>query len=112
MTLEPLDHDDLSTLIERALTAEHGLNGAVTLTEEARGALLRLGGGYARKILTSLEAAAAAALLKESAEIDAATLAQAVNRAAIRYDRACDQHYDITSAFIKSMRGRDRKSVV
>ncbi|HJB09936.1 MAG TPA: replication-associated recombination protein A [Candidatus Brachybacterium merdavium] len=107
MTLEPLDHDDLSTLIERALTAEHGLNGAVTLTEEAREALLRLGGGDARKILTSLEAAAAAALMKESAEIDAATLAQAVNRAAIRYDRAGDQHYDITSAFIKSMRGSD-----
>src|SRR5690625_6031578 len=42
MTLEPLDHDDLSTLIERALTAELGLNGAVTLTEEAREALLRL----------------------------------------------------------------------
>src|SRR5699024_1488296 len=89
------------------LTAEHGLNGAVTLTEEAREALLRLGGGDARKILTSLEAAAAAALMKESAEIDAATLAQAVNRAAIRYDRAGDQHYDITSAFIKSMRGSD-----
>src|SRR5699024_4946098 len=65
MTLEPLDHDGLSTLIERALTAEHGLNGAVTLTEEAREALLRLGGGDARKILTSLEAAAAAALMKE-----------------------------------------------
>src|SRR5690625_4548122 len=45
--------------------------------------------------------------MKESAEIDAAPLAQAVNRAAIRYDRAGDQHYDVTSAFIKSMRGSD-----
>ena len=105
MTLEPLDREDLAALIERALTAEHGLDRAVTLTDEAREALLRLGGGDARKILTSLEAGAA--LMKESAEIDAATLAQAVNRAAIRYDRAGDQHYDITSAFIKSMRGSD-----
>src|SRR5690625_6332079 len=45
--------------------------------------------------------------MKESAEIDAAPLAQAVNRAAIRYDRAGDQHYDVASAFIKSMRGSD-----
>src|SRR5690625_3816418 len=107
MTLEPLDREDLAALIERALTAEHGLDRAVTLTDEAREALLRLGGGDARKILTSLEAAAAAALMKDSAEIDAATLAQAVNRAAIRYDRAGDQHYDITSAFIKTRRGSD-----
>ena len=45
--------------------------------------------------------------MKDSPEIDAATLSQAVNRAAVRYDRAGDQHYDVTSAFIKSMRGSD-----
>ena len=107
LTLEPLAREDLDTLVDRALTDERGLGGAVTLTRDAREALLRLGGGDARKILTSLEAAAAAALMKESKEIDAATLSQAVNRAALRYDRGGDQHYDVTSAFIKSMRGSD-----
>lgn len=107
LTLDPLERSDLDSLVDRALADERGLDGAVTLTDEAREALLRLGGGDARKILTSLEAAAAAALMTERAEIDAATLAQAVNRAALSYDRAGDQHYDVTSAFIKSMRGSD-----
>ena len=107
LTLEPLAREDLDALVDRALTSPRGLDGAVTLADDAREALLRLGGGDARKILTSLEAAAAAALMKDSREVDAATLAQAVNRAALRYDRAGDQHYDVTSAFIKSMRGSD-----
>ena len=107
LTLEPLERADLDALVDRALTDPRGLDESVTLTDDAREALLRLGGGYARKILTSLEAAAAAALLKDEPEIDAATLAQAVNRAALRYDRGGDQHYDVTSAFIKSMRGSD-----
>ncbi|WP_114856606.1 replication-associated recombination protein A [Brachybacterium sp. YJGR34] len=107
VTLESLDREDLDHLVDRALEDERGLGGAVTLEDEAREALLRLGGGDARKILTSLEAAAAAALLSEGRTIDAATLSQAVNRAAVRYDRAGDQHYDVTSAFIKSMRGSD-----
>lgn len=107
LTLEPLSREDLHTLVERALTDERGLGGAVTLSDEAREDLLRLGGGDARRILTSLEAAAGAALMEGRTEVDSATLAQAVNRAAIRYDRAGDQHYDIASAFIKSMRGSD-----
>ncbi|MDN5820922.1 MAG: replication-associated recombination protein A [Brachybacterium sp.] len=107
VTLDPLEREDLDALVDRALSDERGLQDSVALTDDAREALLRLGGGDARKILTSLEAAAAAALMKDSAQIDAATLAQAVNRAAVRYDRAGDQHYDVTSAFIKSMRGSD-----
>src|SRR5699024_676326 len=109
LTLDSLEREDLDSLVDRALADERGLDGAVTLTDDAREALLRLGGGdaNARKTLTAREAAAAAALMKDSAEIDAATLAQAVNRAAVRYDRAGGQHYDVTSAFIKSMRGSD-----
>ncbi|MCG7309103.1 replication-associated recombination protein A [Brachybacterium halotolerans subsp. kimchii] len=107
LTLESLATEDLEELVERALTDERGLGGEITLTDEARSALLRLGGGDARKILTSLEAAAGAALMKGAHEVDADTLAQAVDRAALRYDRDGDQHYDVTSAFIKSMRGSD-----
>jgi putative ATPase len=107
LTLESLATEDLEELVERALTDERGLAGEITLTDDARSALLRLGGGDARKILTSLEAAAGAALMKGAHEVDADTLAQAVDRAALRYDRDGDQHYDVTSAFIKSMRGSD-----
>ncbi|MCL6424088.1 replication-associated recombination protein A [Brachybacterium sp. JHP9] len=107
LTLESLSEEDLNVLVDRALAEERGLGGAVELTDEARSALLRLGGGDARKILTSLEAAAGAALMTRSRTVDAAILAQAVDRAALRYDRAGDQHYDVTSAFIKSMRGSD-----
>lgn len=107
LTLEPLGPEDLSALVDRALADERGLAGAVTLADEAREALLRLGGGDARRILTSLEAAAAAVIMEEGSEIDAEALARAVDVAAIRYDRAGDQHYDVTSAFIKSMRGSD-----
>ncbi|WP_152352917.1 replication-associated recombination protein A [Brachybacterium subflavum] len=107
LTLESLATEDLEELVERALTDERGLGGEITLTDDARSSLLRLGGGDARKILTSLEAAAGAALMKGAHEVDADTLAQAVDRAALRYDRDGDQHYDVTSAFIKSMRGSD-----
>lgn len=107
LDLESLAPEDLSELIDRALADERGLGGAVELADDAREALLRLGGGDARKILTSLEAAAAAVLMDGGTLVDAEALAHAVNVAAIRYDRAGDQHYDVTSAFIKSMRGSD-----
>jgi putative ATPase len=74
----------------------------VTLEPAARDHLTRLAGGDGRRALTYLEAAA----LGTSA-IDTATLERAVDRAAVRYDRDGDQHYDVISAFIKSIRGSD-----
>ncbi len=79
----------------------------VTLTEEAEDHLVRLAGGDVRKALTALEAAAASASARGVGEIDLATAEQAVDVAAVRYDRDGDAHYDVTSAFIKSMRGSD-----
>jgi putative ATPase len=107
LTLEPLDEQDLRVLIERALTDERGLGGSVTLTDEAMDHLLRIAGGDARRALTALEAAAGAALAAGEREVSATTLEQAVDRAAVRYDRAGDQHYDVASALIKSIRGSD-----
>ena len=69
--------------------------------------LLALVGGDARRALTALEAAAGAARSLGRDTIDLETLEQAVDRAAVRYDRDGDQHYDVISAFIKSMRGSD-----
>jgi putative ATPase len=66
-----------------------------------------MAGGDARRALTALEAAAGTATAKNETTIDLATLEEAVDRAAVRYDRQGDQHYDVISAFIKSMRGSD-----
>ena len=102
LTLKPLDDDDIEAVINRALASERGLGGKVTLTGEAKTQLIQMAGGDARRALTYLEAAS---LGTES--IDLATLTKAVDRAAVRYDRAGDQHYDVISAFIKSIRGSD-----
>jgi putative ATPase len=112
LTLESLTDDDISTLLDRALADERGLNGEFELAEDSRAHLLRMAGGDARRALTYLEAAAGGARAKQvdatgPALIDLKTLETAVDRAAVRYDRAGDQHYDVTSAMIKSIRGSD-----
>jgi putative ATPase len=107
LTLQPLSDDDVREVIRRALAEPEprGLGGAITIDDEAAEHLVRLAGGDARRTLTYLEAAA----LGQSAggTIDVGTLERAVDRAAVRYDRDGDQHYDVISAFIKSMRGSD-----
>jgi putative ATPase len=107
LTLEPLTDDDLRGLLHRALTDERGLRGAVTLPEDSEAHLLRIAGGDARRALTALEAGAGAALAKGEEEVALATLEESVDRAAVRYDRDGDQHYDVASALIKSIRGSD-----
>ncbi len=111
LTLKPLGDDDLGLLVDRAVSDPRGLDGAVVLEPEARAALVRLASGDARRALTALEAAASVAADDASdgqtPTITAAHIAQAVDRALLRYDRQGDEHYDVTSAFIKSIRGSD-----
>ena len=115
VTLEPLSDEDVADLVTAALTDDRGFASAHTLAPDALGHLVRISGGDARRALTSLEAAAGVALDalppgSESTEPVPITLShveQAVEHAAVRYDRAGDQHYDVASALIKSMRGSD-----
>lgn len=123
LTLRPLGDDDLGALVDRAVTDPRGLADAVVLGDEARAALVRLASGDARRALTALEAAASVAAddaSRETSDDDADTdagdprpvitgdhIAQAVDRALLRYDRQGDEHYDVISAFIKSIRGSD-----
>src|SRR5579859_6129184 len=102
LTLQPLGDDDIRALVKRALADERGLGGKVTVDDDTLEHLVRLAGGDGRRSLTYLEAAALG-----TSHIDTATLERAVDRAAVRYDRDGDQHYDVISAFIKSMRGSD-----
>ncbi|MCX4833787.1 MULTISPECIES: replication-associated recombination protein A [unclassified Streptomyces] len=107
LTLESLTDDDLRGLLARALTEERGLGGAVTLAEDAEEHILRVAGGDARRALTALEAAAGAAIAKGEETITLESVEESVNRAAVTYDRDGDQHYDVASALIKSIRGSD-----
>ncbi|MDF1479793.1 replication-associated recombination protein A [Leifsonia sp. H3M29-4] len=106
LTLEPLSDDDLGVLIDRALEDPRGLAGKVVLEPEARATIIRLSSGDARRALTALEAAAGSASAADS-PITAEIVATAVDRALLRYDRQGDEHYDVISAFIKSVRGSD-----
>jgi len=107
LTLAPLTDDDVRDLLRRAVVDRRGLDGSVELSEEAEEHLLRIAGGDARRALTSLEAAAGAALDAGSHVVDLTAVERAVDKAAPRYDRDGDQHYDVISAFIKSLRGSD-----
>lgn len=105
VTLAPLTSEAISQLLTRALEDERGLDHRFKLNDDAREGIIRLAGSDARKSLTLLEAAAGAALDTSCEEITAAHVESAANHALVRWDR--DQHYDIASAFIKSMRGSD-----
>ncbi|MGH4022880.1 MAG: replication-associated recombination protein A [Pseudonocardiaceae bacterium] len=107
LQLHPLGDEDVRVLVRRALDDARGLAGAVRLQPEAEEHLVRLAGGDARRALTALETAADAVTSSGGATVDLADVEAAVDRAAVRYDRAGDQHYDVTSAFIKSIRGSD-----
>ncbi len=107
LRLEPLTDGDVRAVLAQALSDERGLGGRFTLEPEALDHLVRLAAGDARRSLTYLEAAAGAATSRGLDVVDLATTETAVDQAAVRYDRQGDQHYDVTSAFIKSVRGSD-----
>jgi putative ATPase len=116
LTLQPLTDDEIGELVDRAVTDARGLSGAVSVADDARSALIRLASGDARRALTGLEAAAAVAMSRADGEAPAVVsdedVAQAVDRALLRYDRQGDEHYDVISAFIKSIRGSDPDAAV
>lgn len=112
--LESLSVEDLHTLIERAISSENGLNNQLKIDEDAIDSIIRLSGGDARKTLTILEAAAGAvtgdiALQhgKNKPVITADIVSNVMDTTTVRYDKDGDDHYDVISAFIKSMRGSD-----
>jgi putative ATPase len=113
--LEPLSDEEVADVLRAAVTDPRGLDAAYRLEDDAAAHLVRIAGGDARRALTSLEAAAGVAADEVAPGADpdgplTITLAhteQAVAHASVRYDRTGDQHYDVASALIKSMRGSD-----
>src|SRR5699024_1781991 len=134
LTLRPLDDAAVGRLLDRAIESERGLAGQFVLADEARDFIVRIAGADARRSLTVLEAAAgiaaaqaatetgdedvsadgeAASAGEDEADVDQTILitaeacAEASSETVLRYDRNGDQHYDVVSAFIKSIRGSD-----
>jgi putative ATPase len=115
--LESLSREDLESLLHRALREDAELSKLdITLADDARRALMALSGGDARKMLNALELATQLTpppLREEGAggwsglQITTETIEAAFGRNASRYDKAGEEHYNIISAFIKSMRGSD-----
>jgi putative ATPase len=102
LQLQPLTTEDIRTVVRRAVTDPRGLNGSVGITDDAVELIAALSAGDARRALTALEVAA-----ETGGEVTTAIVEQSLDRAAVRYDRDGDQHYDVVSAFIKSIRGSD-----
>jgi putative ATPase len=107
LTLNPLTDEDIAGLVRDAVIDPRGLDGAFEVADDALDQLVRLAGGDGRRALTYLEAASETARGRDVKAIDLATVEVAADRAAVRYDRDGDQHYDVISAFIKSIRGSD-----
>lgn len=101
LQLQPLTPDAVAAVLRRAITDERGLAGRVPVSDEAVDLLVQLSAGDARRALTALEVAA------ETGEVTVEVIEQSLDKAAVRYDRDGDQHYDVVSAFIKSVRGSD-----
>ncbi len=124
LTLESLSDQDIRSLIDRAVSDPRGLGGAVSLSDELAEQILRLSLGDARRALTILESAAISALArsgskpskqaktKKAVALGLTDIESAADRALIRYDKDGDQHYDIISAFIKSVRGSDADAAI
>src|ERR1700730_3948783 len=107
--LKPLSEDEVCAIVDRALADPlRGLGGRAALDADARSSIVGLSDGDARVALNALELAAEIAVARGvPARVEVRDVEEAMQRRALRYDRAGDEHYDVISAFIKSIRGSD-----
>jgi putative ATPase len=112
VTLRALTEEEVATVIDRAISSPSGLAGTIALAPDAREALARYAYGDARRALNAIEVGAAAVRLAGRATIERADAEEALQQRTILYDKAGEQHYDVVSAFIKSMRGSDPDAAV
>ncbi len=113
--LHSLSDDEVAELVGRAVADERGLAGLYVLEDAARDAIVTLAGGDGRGALTTLELAAdmvAPGTLEAPVAVTEAMVRAATPHRALPYDKNKDMHYDIISAFIKSMRGSDPDAAV
>jgi putative ATPase len=114
LVLEPLGPEDVGAVADRALSdAERGLGRArLVLPADARSFLVEHAQGDARVALNTLELAARLATARRTRTLDLPLLEEAAQQRALRYDKAGEEHYNVISAFIKSLRGGDPDAAV
>jgi putative ATPase len=112
VTLRALTEEEIAGLLDRAVAAPHGLGGDLALAPDARAIFARYAFGDARRALNALEVAAAAVRLAGRREILPADAEEALQHKALLYDKAGEEHYNVVSAFIKSLRGSDPDAAV
>lgn len=112
VALEQLSTYDVATAIDRAISHPEGFNSTITIDTEAKDILARKSGGDVRVALTHLEAASKLMRARHDDTITAHDVTTTTNSMATRYDADGDNHYDIISAFIKSMRDSDTNGTI
>lgn len=109
---EPLTETEIADLLRTAIEDPMRGIGDVAVADDAVGALAERVGGDARLALNALETAATIAAGRGDAMVGVPEVEEALQRRIVRYDRAGDRHYDVISAFIKSLRGSDPDAAV
>jgi putative ATPase len=112
ITLRALTEEEIATLLDRAVPSPQGLGGDLTLEGSAREIFARYAYGDARRALNALEVAAAAVRLAGRKAILPADAEEAIQHKALLYDKSGEEHYNVVSAFIKSLRGSDPDAAV
>jgi putative ATPase len=105
--LAALGEKEIVAILSRALASESGYEGALSAEPQALGAVARIADGDARRALTTLEVTAEEVLRKGRDLITLADVEEAAGHKTLLYDKAGEEHYNVVSAFIKSMRGSD-----
>jgi len=108
VTLRGLEDAELEVLMRRAIASPQGLDGKVTVEDEALAFIAQAAGGDARRALTALEVAAQ----HGGGKVDKAAAEEALQQKTLLYDKSGEEHYNVVSAFIKSMRGSDPDAAV
>jgi putative ATPase len=112
VTLRALTEEEVGALLDRALASPDGLAGRVALSPEGREAIARYAYGDARRALNALDVAASAVQLDGRTRIERADAEEALQTKTVLYDKAGEEHYNVVSAFIKSLRGSDPDAAV
>jgi putative ATPase len=110
--LQPLGPPELAALLRRALDDPEGLGGAIQADDDALAAIAALAQGDARRALTTLEIAAGEAEREGSNRVTREAVAATSEHKTLLYDKAGEEHYNVVSAFIKSMRGSDPDAAI
>ena len=107
LTLRKLNGEDIRKILDRAIKSEKGLSSNFFLQEDAKDEIVRICDGDGRVALNLLEGASFVAKYENREEITKQNVNIVAPERILKYDKSGDQHYDVISAFIKSMRGSD-----